>query len=105
MSLKELYRDDLLNRYSGHTFTETTVNSMTLVEFKDGSSNRIAEAQKLVVGDAYKHIREDLVGEGLILITIDETQRDALTATVVGTLIYNTDGTVEVYDGIDWTPA
>lgn len=105
MSLLQLYRDDLLNRYSGHSFTETTVGSMTLVEFKDGGSAVIGAAQTLVADDAYKCIREDLVGTALILITIDETQRDALTGTVTGTIIYNTDATVEVYSGISWDPA
>ncbi len=105
MSLKELYRDDLLNRFASHTFTETTVGSMTLVEFKDGSSVVVGASQKLVVDDAYKEIRGDLVGLGEVLITITETQRNALTSTDTGTLIYNTDATVEVYNGTSWDPA
>lgn len=62
MSIKELYQDDLLNRFAGHTFTETVVGSMTKVEFKDGGSAVIGEAQNLVVDDAYKSIREALIG-------------------------------------------
>jgi len=105
MSIKELYRDDLLNRFVSHTFTETTVGSMTLVEFKDGSSDVVGSAQCLVVDDAYRAIRQDLVGFGEIIITIDETQRDALTSPDTGTMIYNTDATVEVYSGSAWDPA
>lgn len=105
MSLKELYRDDLLNRFVSHTFTETTVSSMTLVEFKNASSVVVGAAQTLVVDDAYKTIREDLVGAAVILITITEVQRDALTSPDTGTIIYNTDATVEVYDGTNWDPA
>lgn len=101
MSIKELYRDDLLNRYANHTFTETTVEDMTLVEFKNGSSVVIARSQKLAVADAYKNIRNNLVGDGEILITIDETQRDALTSIAKGTLI-NKDGDVEIYNGTTW---
>lgn len=105
MSVKELYRDDLLNRFASHTFTETTVASMTLVEFKDGSSDVVGQAKTLVVDDAYRTIRQDLVGFGEIIICIDETQRDAITSPDTGTLIFNLDGTVEVYDGTAWTPA
>ena len=61
MADKDKYRDDLLNRYASHTFTETTVQSMTLVEFRDGGDAIIAQAQKLDVADAYKEIRRDLL--------------------------------------------
>ncbi len=105
MSLKELYRDDLLNRFASHTFTETTVQDQTLVEFKDAGSVVIGSAKTLVVDDAYKTIREDLVGAAVILITITEVQRDALTSPDTGTIIYNTDATVEVYSGTAWDPA
>ena len=105
MSVKEIYRDDLLNRYVSHTFLETPVGSMTLVEFRDAGVVTIASAQTLVVDDAYRTIREDLIGFGEVIITIDETQRDALTSTTTGTLIYNTDGTVEIYTGSDWDAA
>lgn len=105
MSIKELYRDDLLNRFASHTFTETVTGSMTLVEFKDGSSDVVGSSKNLVVDDAYKCIRLDLVGGGEILITIDETQRDALTSVAIGTHIYNTDASVEIYSGSAWDPA
>jgi len=105
MTIKELYRDDLLNRFASHTFTETTVGSMTLVEFENAGSVVVGSAQTLVIDDAYRTIRQDLVGFGEILITITEVQRDALTSIETGTLIYNTDATVEVYDGTTWDPA
>jgi len=67
-ALKDVNRDDLLNRFASHTFTETTVDDQTLVEFKDGSSNLIASAQNNVVDDAYHRIRQALVGGGSILL-------------------------------------
>lgn len=60
--LKDVNRDDLLNRFSDHTFTETTVNDMTLVEFKDSGSAVVANAQTLVVDDAYMNIHSQMVG-------------------------------------------
>ena len=105
MTIKELNRDDLLNRYASHTFTETTVGSMTLVEFKDVGDALIGAAQKIDINDAYRSIREELVGDATVLIVIDEDQRDAQTSPETGTLILNTDGSVEIYTGSDWDPA
>ncbi len=102
MSKKELYRDDLLNRFSGHTFTETPTGDLTLVEFKDAGSVVIGAAKTMVVDDAYQLIRQDLVGDFEVVIVIDETQRDALTGTITGTTILNTDGAFETYDGVGW---
>ena len=104
MSLKELYRDDLLNRFASHTFTETTVGSMTLVEFKDGGSAVVGAAKTLVVDDAYKTIREDLVGTtGDVMISLTDTQRDALTSTDSAVIIFQeTDTDVECYNGTEW---
>ncbi len=98
MSIKEMYRDDLLNRFASHTFTETTVGSMTLVEFKDGSSDVVGEAKTLVVEDAYITIREDLVGTAAdITLVLTGTQRDALT--LEDEFIIIVDNHVECYDG------
>lgn len=63
MSIKETYKNDLLKRYGNdHTFTETPDDSRTKVEFKDGSSVLVDEATRLVVDDAYKAIRLNLIG-------------------------------------------
>ncbi len=99
MSLKELYRDDLLNHFSSHTFTETTVGSMTLVEFKDGSSDVVGQSKNLVDTDAYRTIREDLRGTAAdVVLTITGTQRDALTLDS-DEFIIMVDTHVECYDG------
>ena len=105
--LYEQYRDDLLNRYVSHSFVETTVGSMTQVEFKDGGSATIAEATKLDLVDAYRSIRQDLVAlRSEVMITVTEAQRDLWTGTPYDGEgpIFNTDGTCEVYDGTSWTP-
>lgn len=61
-TLKNVNRDDLLNRYSGWTFVETVIGDMTKVEFKDGSLVVQAEAKTLVVDDAYQNIHAQMVG-------------------------------------------
>lgn len=173
----EQYRDDLLNRFASHTFTETAVSSMTLVEFNhddtidsvsdSGGTARFnfASGPTLVVGsqvtnssfttntdyngshvvaatdgttyyevtgisfgtsetgdmaaligssqtldklDAYREIREDLVAlRSEVMITVTEAQRDAWTGTPYDGegLIFNSDGSAELYDGTSWTPA
>ena len=103
-ALKELNRDDLLNRFASHTFSETTVGSMTLVEFKNAGSVVVGQAQNLVVDDAYKIIREDLVGtSGDVMYELTATQRDAQTSPDTGTLIFQTTASdVECYNGTEW---
>ena len=111
MSVKELNRDDLLNRFASHTFDETTsaqdpdLGDMTLVEFKDGSDIVVGSAKKLVVDDAYRAIRVALVGDASVLLRLTEVQRDALSSTVDSTIIHNTDATVEIFNESSWEPA
>lgn len=105
--LYEQYRDDMLNRYASHTFVETTNGSLTKVEFQDGGSITIAEATKLDLVDAYRNIRQDLVGlRSEVMITVSEAQRDTWTGIPADGEgpIFNTDGSCEFYDGTDWTP-
>ncbi len=98
-----MLRDDLLNRYSGHTFTETTVNDMTKVEFEDGDSNLIAMAQKMDVTDAYEAIRHSVDEDSDNNPCLTTTQRNALTGPTTPTTIWNiTDDKLQVYDGSDW---
>jgi len=181
--LYEQYRDDLLNRYADHSFTETTVGSLTLVKFSDdntiykvandsgiarfqyddgptlsiggevtlsgfvdnpdyngthivgaalyvdgrgiittyfeiagidfGTNETgsaavfVASSQKMDELDAYRSIRQDLVGlRSEIMITVTEVQRDAWTGTPADGEgpIFNTDATAELYDGTSWVP-
>lgn len=102
MSHLQLYRDDLLNRFPGNTFTETTVGSMTKVEFFDSGSALVFEATKLVADDAYQNIHHNLVGtfaEALPRLTT--TQRDALTDPSDGLQFFETtsDEVQVYYDG------
>ncbi len=90
--IKELNRDDLLNRFASHTFTETDLlNGSTLVEFKDGGSVVISSAKSSVVDNAYAKIRRVLVGDQFILHRLTTVQRIALTAPPDGTQILNID--------------
>jgi len=103
----EQYRDDLLNRYPGYSFVETVIDSMTQVEFQDGGLTTIATATQLALLDAYRSIRQDLVGlRSEIMITVTEIQRDAWTGTPADGEgpIFNTDGACELYDGTSWVP-
>jgi len=105
--LYEQYRDDLLNRFVSHTFTETTIQSMTLVEFKDAGDAVIGSSLKLDLVGAYRSIREDLVAlRSEVMIVVTEAQRDAWTGTPFDGEgpIFNTDGAAECYDGTAWTP-
>lgn len=100
---KDLYIDDLINRFPGHTFTETITGALTKVEFKDGGSTVIFEATRMDVFDAYKNIRENLVGDSNILFLVTPTQRDALINTITGRPVWNDNQLItEVWDGVEW---
>ena len=62
MSVKDLYSADLLARNLGYSFTETTVDSMTQVDFEDDSEVLVDTATTLVADDAYRLIRNRQVG-------------------------------------------
>lgn len=103
---KNIYINDLLSRYPAHTFEETTVDSMTLVVFKDGESEIIAESQALVVADAYKAIRLNILEGQDPLFISTSAERNALVNVEDGTTIYNTNTKrVESYEDNNWAGA
>ncbi len=102
---KLLYANDIIHRFASHTFTETTVNSETLVEFKNAGSTLIARSQKLSIIDAYRSIRSDLLSGETVLFLSTTTERDALTGINTGTIIDNiTVGRNEIFNGTSWEP-
>jgi len=105
MTDKNLYANDLIHRYASHTFTETTVNSQTKVDFKNGSSVLIRSSQKLDVVDAYRAIRKDLLDTEKLPFRSTTTQSTSLSldASDIGTVIDNiTVGRFERWDGTKW---
>lgn len=106
MADKNLYANDLIHRFASHTFTETTVQSETKVEFKNSSSVVIRKSQKLLAIDAYRTIRIDLLGAEVPLFLSTTIERDALTSVDIGTTIYNiTINEDETYNGTSWVAA
>lgn len=87
-TLKEIYEADLLQHFPDHTFAETTVDDETQVDFKDGSSAIVFTSIKPDVGDAYKEIRENVVGfvsEFPLHNNIDTIQTTDATLTTITT--------------------
>jgi len=106
MTNKNLYINDLIHRYPNHTFTETTIGSLTKVQFKTTSSVIISKAKNIAVIDAYRSIRLDLLGAEVPLFLSTTIERDALTSIDIGTTIYNiTTNEDETYNGTSWVAA
>ncbi len=104
---KDIYVNDLLHRFSGYSFVETTIQSMTKVEFQDGGSSTVAESINLVLVDAYRNIREQML-EGFDVPCFISTpaERDALTGVDDGTIILNNATyAMECIDDDIWYPA
>ncbi len=102
MSDKNIYINDLIHRFPGHTFTETVVGSMTKVTFKDAGLVTIGEQKKLLVSDAYLAIRLDLL-EGLNPAFLSTTsERDALIVDPGTELLNITVLINQIYTGSEW---
>ncbi|MEE9367035.1 MAG: hypothetical protein V3W44_10135 [Dehalococcoidales bacterium] len=103
---KNIYINDLMHRYASHTFTETTVGSMTNVAFKDSGSDTVGEATKLLAIDAYHSIRLDLLGGETPAFVMTTTEQAALSSVDQATPAYNiTTGRSETYTGSAWIGA
>jgi len=102
MALKDLYIYDLTNRYPGYTFTETVIDSMTFVEFKDVSLDVVSTSKKLDIIDAYISIRTQLNISSSIDCAITTVQRDTLTVEKWASIINTDTNSVNLYNGSDW---
>lgn len=108
MSDTNLYINDLIHRYSGYTFNETSPNegeSIYRVSFHSGSG-KVAEAKGLSFLDCYQKIRKDVLdGESPAFLSTT-TERDALTNIHMGFPIFNvTTDRNESYNGSTWNSA
>ena len=89
---KDIYVNDLKHRFSGYDFVETLLNGRTTVEFQDGGAVIVAEATNIVVVDAYRRIRQQMVeGENIPPFRSTSAQRDALTGIDDSIIIQNDD--------------
>ena len=105
MADTDLYANDLIHRFPGYSFLETIVGSMTRVQFRDGGLATVAEATTLVVIDAYKHIREDMLDGQPANFISTTAERDALTGLLNGTQILNDDTyIIDCFDDATWYP-
>lgn len=103
---RAIYANDLIHRYASHTFTETTVGSLTKVEFKDAGSALVKKKTNLLAIDAYRAIRQDLLGDENPVFLSTLTERDALENVDAGTAILNlTDAQDQTYNGTSWVAA
>ncbi len=90
MANKEVFRDDLLNRFPGYTFTETAVDDLTNVEFRDGGDEVVNSSKKLDALDSYKDIRKDILKNNDVKFRLTQSQIDALIGIDEGVEIWNT---------------
>lgn len=103
---KNLYINDIVHRNPGFTLVESTVGSLLTVTLKNASAVEVDASRKLLLIDAYRAIRSNLLTREEPVFISTTTQRDALTSIDQGTQIYNiTTARDEVYTGTTWTSA
>lgn len=100
---KNLYINDLLHRFPGHTFEEIPESDFTRVNFRDADSNLVWSTKNLEVIDAYRNIRSNLLDalEPMFLSSTEE--RDALADTEMGLPIFNLFiDSIDSFNGANW---
>lgn len=103
MASVDILRVDIQNNYPTYTITETTVEDMFVVEFKNASSVLVGRSKSTSAYVAMLNIRNNAVGSLLILPRLTTTQRDALTGVSVGEPLFNTTtDTIQLYNGTTW---
>jgi len=104
--MSEIYQNDILNRFPGHTLTFTTDVNLITWELKDGGSNLIQSYQGLNDEIILQKLRENLGFPDSVLLLSTTTQRNALTGIEVGREIFNsTDGVPQTFNGSTWDSA
>lgn len=101
--MKDLYAADLINKHSGHTFTETTIGDMSQVEFKDGSSVVVAQSKKNTLDDAYKAIRNSILDGNGVIPQSTAVQRTAMANIMEGARTWDLDtSAILVFESGSW---
>lgn len=106
---KNIYINDLKNRFANHTFTETADGTSVAVKFFNGSAVMVEQATAQstgVINNAYREIRKKVLSGEKPPFRLTTLQRDALTSADISTIINNiTTGQLEFYNGTVWSPA
>lgn len=102
---KQIYVDDLLNRFGGYSFTETKDNDLYTVQFLNASEDIVQAATRMDLLDCYMNIRENVLGVEAIQFRLTAAQIANLDTYKIepGITVLNTDNDMSVsYDGTEW---
>lgn len=103
---KAIYINDLINRFPGFQFSETTNNDLITVSFLDASEIEVSSSENLDILDAYKTIRLDVLDGQRFFFLSTTDQRDALINPDTGLSILNiTTKRIEIFNGVEWVSA
>ena len=101
---KQIYIDDLLNRFAGYSFEETKENNLYTVVFLN-VSEKIASATRMDILDCYINIRENVLGVEAVQFRLTTAQIDNLDTVQIepGITILNSDKDMSVsWNGTEW---
>ena len=101
--MANIYENDILNRFPGHTLTFTTNNSIITWSLKDGGSNLIQSYSGQNDDVILRKLRGNLGFADSVLLLSTTAQRDALSSVEDGQEIFNTTlGEQQSFDGTVW---
>lgn len=104
---KDIYKNDIENRFPGCTVEETQDGGSFTAQFKDGEGKPGDRSRAGNAGDAMFQLRKNLVGDLDILPIQTNSQKSALTNVTRGQkiIVESSVGVdrVEFYHGSGWT--
>jgi len=101
---KQIYIDDLLNRFAGYSFEETKENNLYTVVFLN-LSEKIASATRMDILDCYRNIRENVLSDDKPQFRLTTAQIDNLDTIQIepGITVLNLDKDMSVsWNGTEW---
>ena len=99
----QIYHNDILNRFTGHTLTRTTISSTITWTLKDSGANFIQKYSGLSDIEALRKLRINLGFSDLILLISTTAQKNALTNIDEGQKIFDTDfDESQTFNGVTW---
>jgi len=98
-----IYENDILARFAGHTLNKTTNVDVITWTLKDGGNNFVQKYDGLDDTGALRQLRINLGFPDSVLLLSTTTQRNALSSVDDGQTIFNTtDNEAQTFDGTVW---
>tara|TARA_Y100000593_G_C4285896_1_gene325431 strand:- start:306 stop:1121 length:816 start_codon:yes stop_codon:yes gene_type:complete len=103
MTVFNIYKNDILNRFPGHTLTRTTNSSKIIWTLKDSGNNFVQKYEGNNDSEVLRKLRINLGFPTSIMLISTTAQKNALSQVETGQEIFDTDlNQAQEYNGSAW---